>query len=130
MIDAIAAGTYASPATTARKTQYDFTNGTLASVFTHNTIQDLFNVMKVKNDGIHDMDKDPTTWTTAIAVYDSPDCSPNGLITIAGFATITITSVSGPPASMVYAQVKCDNVESGRGGGGNYGTKGSIPGLV
>jgi hypothetical protein len=130
MIEAITAGTYSSPATYAGQTKYDFTNGTLASVFTHDTIQNLFDTMKVKNDGIFDMDEDSNTWTAGIAVYDSPECNPSGLITIAAFATITITSVSGPPESTIYATVKCDNVVMGRGSGVTTGTKGSIPGLV
>jgi hypothetical protein len=129
-IEDITAGTYSSPETIAGQTKYDFTNGTLADVFTSDAIQNLFNTMKVKNDGILDNDTDPTTWTTGIAVYNSPECNPSGLIPIAGFATIIITSVSGPPESTIYATVKCDNVETGRGSGLTTGTKGSIPGLV
>ena len=88
--------------------------------------------MKVKNDGIVDLDTNPNTWTTAVAVFDDSQvgCSPNGMVTIVGFATIVITSVVGPPANTIYGAVQCDIVDSGRGSGGNYGTKGSIPGLV
>jgi len=132
LIEDITAGRYSSPETVAGTTKYDFTNGNLATVFTHNTIQDLFDTMRVLNKGPLDMDNDPTTWTTAVAVFDDSKvgCSPSGLVTIEGFATITITRVSGPPESTIYATIKCDNVEPGRGGGGYYGTKGSIPGLV
>ncbi len=132
MLDDLAALTYSSPETTAGVTQFDFTNGTLAALFTHDNIQNLFNVMKVKNDGKLDFDTNSATWTTAVPVFDDvlESCSPNGLIKIVGFATIVITGVDPPPASTIYATVKCDNVEPGRGGGGNYGTKGSIPGLV
>ena len=88
--------------------------------------------MKVLDDGVRDVDTDPTTWTTAVAVFDDSavGCSPHGSVTIIGFATITITSVQGPPANTVFGKVECDNIVPGRGGGGNYGTKGSIPGLV
>ena len=132
MIDAITAGTYSSPETTVGRTSYDFTNGTLASLFTSSTIQDLFNTMKIKNDGILDKDENSATWTTAVAVYDDAveGCSPNGAIKIVGFSTITITNVSPPPESTIYATLKCDNVDPGRGGGSNFGTKGSIPNLV
>jgi Flp pilus assembly protein TadG len=132
LLTALTNRTYQSPATTAYQTQYDFTNGTLASLFTGNYMQDLFTAMKGLNDGLLDQDTNSNTWTTAVAVYDdtTDGCSPNGMITIVGFATITITSVSGPPQSTIYATVQCDNVDPGRGGGGQYGTKGSIPGLV
>jgi len=132
MLDDLAALTYSSPETIAGETQFDFTNGTLASLFTHDNIQNLFNVMKIKNDGKLDFDTNSATWTTAVPVFDdtADGCSPNGLITIVGFATILITGVDPPPASTIYATVKCDNVEPGRGGGGYYGTKGAIPGLV
>ncbi len=133
MIEDITDGKYSSPETIAGQTYYDFSNGTLAAVFTHDVIQTLFNTMKVKNDGVLDRDNDSNTWTTGVPIFDDTGwvaCNPNGPVKIVGFSTITITSVSGPPESTVYATVKCDNVEEGRGGGGNYGTKGSIPGLV
>ena len=132
MIDAIAALTFSSPKTIAGQTQYDFTNGTLASLFTHDNIQNLFNVMRVKNDGILDMDTSDATWTTSVPVFDDTlaGCHPNGPLTIAGFATIKITGVDPPPATTIYAEFECDNVVEGRGSGSNYGTKGSIPGLV
>ncbi len=132
LIDAIAALNFSSPKTIAGQTQYDFTNGTLASLFTHNNIQNLFNVMRVKNDGILDMDTSDDTWTISVPVFDDTlaGCSPNGLLTIVGFATIKITGVDPPPTTTIYAKLKCDNVVKGRGSGSYYGTKGSIPGLV
>jgi Flp pilus assembly protein TadG len=132
MLDDLAALTYSSPETTAGETQFDFTNGTLASLFTHDNIQNLFNVMKIKNDGKLDFDTDSSTWTTSVPVFDDTrdGCAPNGLITIVGFATIVITGVDPPPTTTIYATVKCDVVEPGRGGGSYYGTKGTIPQLV
>lgn len=132
MLDDLAALVYSSPETIAGVTQFDFTNGTLASLFTHDNIQNLFNVMKVKNDGKYDFDTDSATWTTSVPVYDDTveGCAPNGLITIVGFATIVITKVDPPPVTTIYATVKCDSVKPGRGGGTDFGTKGSIPGLV
>jgi hypothetical protein len=123
---------YNPPETIAGETQYDFTNGTLASLFTSTTIQNLFNVMRVLNDGKYDFDADAATWTTSVPIFDdiTEGCNPNGDITIVGFATILITGVDPPPVTTIYATVKCDNVEPGRGGGSYYGTKGAIPNLV
>ena len=48
-----------------------------------------------------------------------------------GFAQITITQILDAPSKIIDGLIKCDYVEpDSRGGGGNYGTKGSIPGLV
>jgi hypothetical protein len=86
---------------------------------------------RVLNDGIADKDEDPLTWTTGVVVYDWPDCSnPNKAITVVGFATAEIYEVQGAPAKTIFARVICNLVDEGRSGGGNYGTKGSIPGLV
>lgn len=132
MIDAIREDTYNSPETIAGVTTYEFTNGTLASLFTSTTIQDLFNAMKVKNDFIDDYDDDPGTWTTTVPIFDDTvvGCSPNQGLVIDGFTSITITEVTPPPETTIKATVTCGLVKPGRGGGGDYGTKGFIPGLV
>ena len=120
---------YKSPETIAGETKFDFTGGTLASVF--DDMKALFDVMKVKNDGELDKDNNPDTWTTTVVVYDSPDCfNPNKPLKIVGFAEITITEILEAPEKIINGVIKCEYVESGRGGGGEYGTKGSIPGLV
>jgi hypothetical protein len=54
----------------------------------------------------------------------------SGAQTIVGFATIVITGVQDSPVHQIDGYVICENVEFGRGSGGNYGTMGSIPGLV
>jgi hypothetical protein len=72
-------------------------------------------------------------WNTTVVVYDWPDCSnPNTSIPIAGYARVAITDVLGPPHKTVKGFVDCDYVssEDTRGGGGEFGIKGSIPGLV
>ena len=133
LLDDMAALKYSSPKTIAGQTQYDFTNGTLADLFTHDNIQNLFNTMRFKNDGKLDADSSDATWTTQIPIFDDLDvgCSPNGPITIVGFTTIVITGVDPPPASTVYATVVCNKVSpEDRGGGSYYGTFGEIPGLV
>jgi len=72
-------------------------------------------------------------WETTVVVYDWDDCSnPNTTIRIEGFARVKVTDVLGPPDKLVKGQVVCEYVtsEDSRGGGGEFGTKGSIPGLV
>jgi len=115
--------TFDSPPTTAGETDFVFVGGNIAA---------LFDYMQA----LYDAKKDPITgrWETLVVVYDSDDCSnPTGNITVAGFATAIITGVNGPsddPPHTIFADVKCENVEFGRGSGGDYGTKGSIAGLV
>jgi Flp pilus assembly protein TadG len=72
-------------------------------------------------------------WDTTVPVYDRDDCSnPNQSILIVGFAPIELRDVLNAPDKLVKGIVRCDYVDPlpSRGGGGEYGIKGSIPGLV
>jgi hypothetical protein len=72
-------------------------------------------------------------WDTTVPVYGRGDCSnPNQSIEIVGFTRVELTDVLSAPDKMVRGRVVCDVVspEPNRGGGGNYGIKGPIPGLV
>jgi len=72
-------------------------------------------------------------WESTLPVYDWGDCSnPNTSILIVGFAPIEITDVLDAPEKLVKGKVICTYVDedSSRGGGGEYGIKGSVPGLV
>jgi Flp pilus assembly protein TadG len=72
-------------------------------------------------------------WETSVVVYEWTDCSnPNTSIMINGFATVILTDVIGAPEKRLVGTVICNVVDAGdsRGGGGEYGTMGSIPGLV
>jgi hypothetical protein len=133
ILDGLTDGGYQSPETIAGQTAYRFTGGTLGQQ-AFSKMKLLFDTKKVKNDGVIDKDDDPNTWTTAVPVYDWPDCSnPNprdGPITIVGFSTIAITNVSTPPDMTIDAQVVCDIIAGGSGGGLDLGTIGSIPNLV
>jgi Flp pilus assembly protein TadG len=121
--------TYHSPETIAGETVYNFTGGTLASVF--DDMKALFDTKKVLNDGVVDKDNDPTTWTTAVAVYDSPDCSnPTGPLTIIGFAAVTITRILEAPQKVIDATVVCDLIVQGSGGGPLPITIAATPNLV
>jgi hypothetical protein len=126
-IDDLQSGAYVSPATTANVTQYVFTGGTMSSQ-TFDNMLSLFQARRnrdLNHDGVND------AWEAGVPVYDSSDCgNPSGAITIVGFATIVITGVQNAPTKQIDGYVICNNVEPGRGSGRNYGTKGSIPGLV
>ena len=74
-------------------------------------------------------------WKTHVVVYDWDDCSnPNTSIKIVGYAPVAIETVydAGNDGKMVLGQVTCGEIskDNVRGGGGYYGVKGSIPGLV
>lgn len=129
----IPTGAYEAPPTTAGQTEFNFTGGTLSALMNPPDYPfiSLFDAMKVRNDGVTDLDEDPATWTAKVIVYESDSCAnPNQALTIAGYTTIVITNVVGSPNPRVEGKVLCENVQWGRGGGGSYGTMGSIPGLV
>ena len=72
-------------------------------------------------------------WDTSVPVYDWGDCSnPNTTIKIVGFAQVMLTDVRMAPDKLVEGKVLCGytSPEDNRGGGGEYGIKGPIPGLV
>ena len=72
-------------------------------------------------------------WDTYVAVYESNGCSnPNQTKKLVGFAEIRLTDVLGPPDKLLEGILLCNGVDSNdnRGGGGYFGLKGSIPGLV
>jgi hypothetical protein len=129
----IPTGAYETPSTTAGQTEFNFTGGTLSALMNPPDYPfiSLFDAMKVRNDGVTDLDENPATWTAKVVVYESDSCAnPNQALTVAGYATIVITNVVGSPNPRVEGKVLCENVQWGRGGGGSYGTMGSIPGLV
>ena len=120
ILEGLQSGAFQSPET-AIDDSFVFTGGTLGT----KAFDDMLALYNAK--------KDPITgkWETLVVVYDWDDCSnPNKDIKIVGFATAIVKNVLVTPEKTIIAEVKCENVEFGRGGGGNYGTKGSIPGLV
>ena len=120
-------GTYQNPETIAGQTQFEFTNGTM-STQTFAAMKSLFEAnldTDLNGDGTND------AWTATVPVYNLDDCgSMAGAQLIVGFATIVMTGVQDSPVHQIDGYVICENVEPGRGGGGEYGTRGSIPGLV
>ncbi|PLX90477.1 MAG: hypothetical protein C0619_09490 [Desulfuromonas sp.] len=72
-------------------------------------------------------------WQTSVVVYEDSGCdNPNQTRGVVGFARVSITDVLLPPDNTIVGKVDCGYVsgEPTRGGGGEYGTIGSIPGLV
>lgn len=120
ILDGLKDGTYESPEVISDSTSLEFTGGTVSSAFDNmNATYEEF--------------KDPVTgeWETTAVVYDYDDCSnPTGSIKIVGFVTVVITDILSAPDKIIQAEVICDQVEDNRGGGGEYGTMGRIPGLV
>jgi Flp pilus assembly protein TadG len=122
IINGLIGGTYLSPETVIGS-ELEAIGGNVASA-----LPDL--------KALYEANKDPAgQWTVSVPVYDMadyPSCSnPNQELKIVGFATATITNVLAPPdGQLIEAIVVCDAVDPGRGSGGNFGTMGSIPGLV
>jgi hypothetical protein len=72
-------------------------------------------------------------WETTVPVYDREDCSnPNQSEMVVGFAKVVITDIRVSPDQQIDGVVLCQlvNPEPTRGGGGSFGLKGPIPGLV
>jgi hypothetical protein len=134
LIDGIRMGTAESPEVTVGDA-LNFTGGVTAATF--NAFYNLWMAEKDAATGI---------WRVLLPVYeDSGTCdNPNKSIPIKGFATMDISKVdctaSDPkepyktcsPGSedVVEGKIACGIVDPGRGGGGEFGTVGSIPGLV
>jgi Flp pilus assembly protein TadG len=106
---------------------YAYTGGTVASAFDE---------MKALFDAKKEVDPDYSefpdgVWKVGLPVYESDDCSnPHGETSTAGFTTAIITEVLETPDKTINAIVVCDEIIQGHGGGGYFGTLGTIPGLV
>jgi Flp pilus assembly protein TadG len=100
----------------------NFTGGTLASAFPD--MQQLYETRR--------FDESPSDeFDALVVVYDSPGCSnPSGAVKVVGFASVTVTGVETSPENTIDAVVRCDIVHEGTGGGGEFGTLGSVPLLV
>jgi hypothetical protein len=131
---------YISPPAEIYKTDFNFTGGDIATVF--DNFEKLFNYMKTRDgDGSGSAMCQAQSgsklcdevWTTAVVIYQENGATcgnPQNDVVIVGFATMVIEEVVGPAGKTIYGKIACNYTEPGRGGGGNYGTKGSIPGLV
>jgi hypothetical protein len=133
ILDGLRTGTFTSPAATAGETQFNFIGGEIPPAFQR--FRQLYEAKAVCSTTGAPCSAGACAgtceWTTFVGVYDAPDCSnPNTAMTIVGFATATIYEVVNS-GRIVRARLECDVVQpNSRGGGANFGTKGSIPGLV
>jgi len=117
--------TYTSPEISAGVTSLEYIGGNVQSVFPY--LIDLFNAKKVSDAS------SPTgyCWNVVVPVYESQDCeNPNEPMITTGFASACVWNVQGAPTQQIDAKVTCGEVTNGQGGGGSFGTLGSIPGLV
>jgi len=70
-------------------------------------------------------------WNVTIPVYANNSCAnPNTPMMTIGFASACVWNVQGVPTQQIDARIVCGEVTNGGGGGGSFGTLGSIPGLV
>ena len=120
--------TYITPQITAGQTSLNYIGGEVASAFPN--LVTLFNTKKVLDPNA----PAPYTqcWNVTVPVYDtgSASCSnPNTTMMTVGFASACVYNVTSNPR-LIQAIVTCGEVTGGQGGGGNFGTLGSIPGLV
>jgi hypothetical protein len=120
--------TYITPQINAGQTEMNYIGGNLASVFP--SLINLYDTKKVPDAS----SPSGYCWNITVPVYTDPSnqaCgNPNGSIMTVGFASACVWQVQGVPTQEINAIVTCGEVTNGNGGGGNFGTLGSIPGLV
>jgi hypothetical protein len=94
-------------------------------VLSNPTFQALENLYNARKDAAG-------VWKAFVPIYDGNMCNPGpgDTLHVRGFATVLITQVLGPPDKLIEGTILCDVVEPARGGGADFGTLGSIPGLV
>ena len=121
ILDGLTDESFVSPAVAAGDS-LNFTGGTLSSAFSN--MEDLFEARRFDEAPFDEMN-------ATVAVYESGDCSnPSGALDVVGFASIIITDVIGPPTKTIDGIVKCNIIEAGSGGGGEFGTSSISVGLV
>lgn len=100
--------------------EFVYIGGDVANIF--DAVQALYNAKKDIRGN----------WDVILPVYDSEDCSnPSGRIKTVGFVAATITSVTGPPdPKVINAEIICEYISFGDGGGEDNGALGTIPTLV
>ncbi|MFH0905664.1 MAG: pilus assembly protein TadG-related protein [bacterium] len=129
-------GTLEAAAATLNETEWWFSGGNLSKP-TWVKFNELFQMKK---------DPDSGEWETKVVLYsfskDSIDSCQNpnpsdGPLPIVGFASFILREVvvppslpGGEPQKSIVGSLECSSVAAGRGSGVNYGTMGSIPGLV
>lgn len=117
IVKGIRTGRLISPAAHSGQTQFQFLGAKPGSAFAE--VHSLYN---------HKRDPITGEWFTVVPVYEQKTCAAaTGRAAIVGFATVKLRQKS---KTQLSATVVSDQIRTGRGGGTDYGTKGSIPGLV
>lgn len=117
IVKGIRTGRYSSPIAGSGQTQFQFLGTKPGTAF-----KELQSLYKSR--------RDPKTgdWLAVVPVYDRGTCmAATGPTLIVGFATVKLNQKS---SNQLSATVVTNQIQAGRGGGADYGTKGSIPGLV
>lgn len=117
--------TYITPQITAGQTPLEYIGGNVASAF-----PSLINLYMAKR--VADASSPSGfCWNVTVPVYPNQNCAnPNTPMMTIGFASACVWNVQGVPTQQIDARVTCGEVTNGGGGGGSFGTLGSIPGLV
>jgi len=117
--------TYITPQISAGQTSLEYIGGNVASVFPD--LVNLFNAKKVPDAS----SPSGYCWNVTVPVYANQNCAnPNIPIMTVGFASACVWQIQGSPNHQIDGRVTCGEVTNGQGGGGSFGTLGSIPGLV
>jgi Flp pilus assembly protein TadG len=142
VLEGIRNGGYSSPAATGGQTKFQFLGSQAGTAFAD--LLSLYSRRKSSQSG---------EWVAVIPLYDRATCeSVSGSSTVVGFATakLVVQTKSGGSqeqgsdkedkknddkgtqagSDRVIVTIIADQIRVGRGGGTDYGTKGSIPGLV
>ena len=115
---------YVTPQISSGVTSLEYIGGNVASVF-----PDLINLYLAKR--VPAASPSGYCWNVTVPVYANQNCSnPGGPLMTIGFASACVWNVQGVPTQQIDATITCGEVTNGAGGGGNFGTLGSIPGLV
>jgi Flp pilus assembly protein TadG len=117
--------TYLTPQITAGQTSLEYIGGNVAMVFP--SLITLYETKRVPDAS----SPSGFCWNVTIPVYPNQNCAnPNTAMQVIGFASACVWNVQGVPTQQIDAMVTCGEVTQGQGGGGSFGTLGSIPGLV
>lgn len=117
--------TYTTPQISAGQTSLEYIGGNVATLF-----GDLINLYTAKR--VPDASSPSGyCWNVVIPVYPNQNCeNPNTAMLAIGFASACVWQVQDVPTKQIDARITCGEVTNGGGGGGSFGTLGSIPGLV
>lgn len=120
ILSGLASSRYTAPAAVAGRTTFQFVGGNPAPIAS--ALKALYDAKKDSRSG---------QWITLVPVYHHAQCrDPSGSRQVAGFATVSVSVRTTSSGDVYDAVLHSGQVQPGRGGGPDYGTKASIPVLV